>query len=61
MVNDGGRHGLVWGAGLTRKREYDEVAFAFRKLIVPHLDEDLAKQMLKKEWLPPESAKPVRD
>jgi hypothetical protein len=43
------------------KREYDEVAFAFRKLIVPHLDEDLAKQMLKKEWLPPESAKPVRD
>jgi hypothetical protein len=43
------------------KREYDEVAFAFKKLIVPHLDDDLAKQMLKKEWLPPESAKPVRD
>jgi ribosome biogenesis GTPase len=24
MVNDGGRHRSVWGAGLTRKREYDE-------------------------------------
>jgi hypothetical protein len=29
--------------------------------IVPHLDEELTKQMLKKEWLPPESAKPLRD
>ena len=43
------------------KREYDEVAFAFKKLIVPHLDEDLVNRMMKKEWLPPESAKPVRD
>jgi hypothetical protein len=43
------------------KKEYDEVAFAFRKLIVPHLDEDLTKQMHKKEWLPPESPKPLRN
>jgi hypothetical protein len=43
------------------KREYDEVAFAFRKVIVPHLDEQLTKQLLNKEWLPPESPKPLRD
>jgi hypothetical protein len=43
------------------KREYDEVAFAFRKVIAPHLDEQLTKQLLNKEWLPPESPKPLRD
>jgi len=41
------------------KREYDEVAFAFKKLIGPHLDEALAQQTLHKEWLPPESSKPI--
>jgi putative metallopeptidase DUF4344 len=41
------------------KREYDEVAFAFKKLIGPHLDEALAQQTLRKEWLPPESPKPL--
>ena len=34
------------------KREYDQVAFAFRDLIVPHLDQQLARQVLDKEWLP---------
>jgi hypothetical protein len=34
------------------KREYDQVAFAFRDLIVPHLDQQLAKQVLDKAWLP---------
>ena len=38
------------------KREYDEVTFAFTTLIVPHLDDDLTKQILNKEWLPPQSA-----
>jgi len=41
------------------KREYDEVAFAFKSLIAPHLDQDFAKQVLQKDWLPPESSKPV--
>ena len=43
------------------KREYDEVAFAFTTLIGPHLDEDLTKQILNKEWLPPQSAEPLVD
>jgi hypothetical protein len=34
------------------KREYDQVAFAFRDLIVPHLDRQLEKQVLDKTWLP---------
>jgi hypothetical protein len=38
------------------KREYNQVAFAFRELIDPHLDRQLAKQVLDKQWLPPESA-----
>jgi len=41
------------------KREYDDVAFAFRKLIGPHLDQGLVKQILHKDWLPPEGPKPV--
>jgi hypothetical protein len=34
------------------KREYNQVAFAFRELIGPHLDQQLAKQVLDKQWLP---------
>ena len=34
------------------KREYDQVTFAFRDLIVPHLDQELAKKVLDKTWLP---------
>jgi hypothetical protein len=41
------------------KREYDNVAFAFKKLIGPHLDQDFAKEALQQDWLPPESPKPV--
>jgi hypothetical protein len=36
----------------TCKREYDQVTFAFRDLIVPHLDKELARQVLDKTWLP---------
>jgi hypothetical protein len=36
----------------TCKREYEQVAFAFRELIGPHLDQQLAKQVLDKHWLP---------
>jgi Putative metallopeptidase len=32
--------------------EYKEVYFAFSKVIAPHLDEELAKQVLDKTWLP---------
>jgi hypothetical protein len=34
------------------KREYEQVAFAFRELIVPHLDQPLAKKVLDGTWLP---------
>ena len=34
------------------KGEYDQVTFAFRDLIVPHLDQQLAKQVMDKTWLP---------
>ena len=32
--------------------EYQLIAYAFRQLIRPHLDEQLAKQVLKSDWLP---------
>jgi Putative metallopeptidase len=34
------------------KREYDQVAFAFRELIVPHLDRQLERQVMDRAWLP---------
>ena len=34
------------------KREYNTTAFAFRELISPHVDMELAKQVLGKNWLP---------
>ena len=34
------------------KREYDHVAYAFRELVTPHLDQQLARQVLDREWLP---------
>jgi putative metallopeptidase DUF4344 len=34
------------------KREYNTTAFAFRELISPHVDKELAKQVLGKNWLP---------
>jgi hypothetical protein len=32
--------------------EYGELNFAFRALIVPHLDPEMAKAVLDKTWLP---------
>ena len=43
------------------KREYDQVAFAFRDLIVPHLDQQLARQVLDKTWLPEVKARSSRN
>lgn len=34
-------------------REYHRVAFAFHDLVTPHLDEQMARQVLDREWLPP--------
>jgi|SoiMethySBSTD1v2_1073268.scaffolds.fasta_scaffold08026_2 Putative metallopeptidase len=34
------------------KREYDQVAFAFQQLVLPHVDRDLARQVMDKSWLP---------
>jgi len=33
------------------KSEYDQVAFAFQEIIAPHLDQQLARQVLDKQWL----------
>ena len=38
--------------------EYKQVAFAFEKLIAPHVDERLAKYVMDKSWLP-EPTRPV--
>ena len=34
------------------QREYNTTAFAFRELIAPHVDKELAKQVLGKNWIP---------
>jgi Putative metallopeptidase len=36
----------------TCRAEYREVAFAFKQLISPHLDQELMKQALDKAWMP---------
>jgi hypothetical protein len=38
------------------KYEYGNVVWAFRQLMVPHIDQQLAKQVLDQTWLPPENA-----
>jgi len=37
--------------------EYQQAAFAFRMLIGPHLDRQMARKVLKKNWLPPATAR----
>jgi hypothetical protein len=39
--------------------QYGELNYAFRQLIAPHLDRQLAKQVMDKSWLPPEDM-PIR-
>ncbi len=43
-------------AGSCRK-EYGEIAYAFKKLIAPHLDTAIAQRVLQKDWLPVEEAR----
>jgi len=33
-------------------REYDQVAFAFQHLVLPHVDRELARQVMDRSWLP---------
>jgi hypothetical protein len=40
-------------------KEYGEVTYAFHRLIGPHLDKQLAKDVLHKAWLPAQIAKPT--
>jgi hypothetical protein len=42
------------------KREYDQVAYAFQELIVPHIDQQLARQVLDRTWLPDVNARAPR-
>jgi hypothetical protein len=39
------------------RREYRQVAFALGRLIAPHLDKGIARQVLQKDWLPKEEAR----
>jgi hypothetical protein len=39
--------------------EYRELAYAFKRLIRPHVDQELAKKVLNTNWLPPEGV-PIR-
>ena len=41
----------------TCRFEYGDLTWAFRQLIVPHLDQQLAKQVMDQTWLPPEQEK----
>jgi hypothetical protein len=41
--------------------EYGELNFAFQQLIVPHLDRELAKAVLEKDWLPTTSGSAAPD
>jgi hypothetical protein len=38
--------------------EYGNLVWAFRQLMVPHIDQQLAKQVMDQTWLPPENAPP---
>jgi hypothetical protein len=38
--------------------EYRQVAHAFKKLIAPHVDETLAREVMSKSWLPAVTARP---
>lgn len=46
-------------AGVCRK-EYGEVAFAFKTLLGPHIDKAIARQVMQSNWLPEETAKPAQ-
>lgn len=47
-------------AGVCRK-EYGEVAFAFKTLLGPHLDKAVAQRVLQSNWLPEQTAKPAQN
>jgi len=41
------------------RREYGELAYAFNKFIVPHLDRHIAHKVLQKAWLPDDENRPT--
>jgi hypothetical protein len=42
------------------RMEWNEVDFAFRKLIYPYVDQKLVNDVLSKSWVPPTNAEPPR-
>jgi len=42
-------------------REYNTTAFAFRETIAPHVDKELAKQVLGKNWIPDSQGPPPQN
>lgn len=41
------------------RKEYGEVAYAFSRLIVPHLDKGIAQSVLHRSWLPDDKVRPA--
>ena len=56
-------HDLPALGGLPQQRaefcgeEYELISLAFQALIAPHIDQDLAKKVFDKSWLPEENSK----
>jgi hypothetical protein len=49
---------LPWERAIWCENEYRQAAHAFQKLIGPHVDEPLAREVLAKSWLPDVSTRP---
>jgi hypothetical protein len=58
MGREANHHDRLSGSAtpLSRKPKSSHV----RRYILPHVDRGLAKQMMDKQWLPPESKKPLQ-
>lgn len=41
------------------RREYGELVYAFNKVIVPHLDQQIAREVMQKAWLPDDKSRPA--
>jgi hypothetical protein len=50
---------LPQGRAKGCRREYGELTYAFKKLIVPHLDPHIAREVLQKAWLPDDKSRPA--
>jgi hypothetical protein len=54
-----GKGYLPWDRAIWCEDEYRQVARAFSRLIAPHIDEGLAKEVMAKKWLPDVTVRPT--